>query len=191
MRHQPVYRSFRQLAGALAAALLGKCVETFVAPPLAALQRLAWGTRPGGMRGMLLAHCPYWLLALRYCHTMHGKLARIERVALRIRAWLASVRELCGRDETLGHLLDVRQEMRDELECTKRALRELRDVCLDVSRLFGEAGYNSRRLARLQDKLVGLLAESCELATQLQAALAEYDRLALARLRLASGSVAA
>jgi len=132
---------------------------------------------------MVLARLPYWLLALQYCYSMQAKMTRIERVARRIRSWLVSVQELCAREEARTELIDVRQAIRDDIECTKRTLWDLREICLDVTRLFGNVGYSSRRLARLQENLVRLLSESYESATQLQQVLAEHDAAALALLR--------
>ena len=132
---------------------------------------------------MVLARLPYWLLALQYCYAMQAKMARIERVAVRIRSWLASVQELCTREEARTELFDVRQAMRDDIECTKRTLWDLREICIDVTQLFGNVGYSSRRLARLQENLVKLLSESYESAAHLQQVLAEHDAAALALLR--------
>lgn len=132
---------------------------------------------------MVLARLPYWLLALQYCYSMQSKMARIERIALRIRAWLTSVQELSAREEARTELLDIRQDMRDDIECTKRTLWDLREICIDVTRLFSTVGYSSRRLARLQEQLVKLLSDSYESATQLQQVLAEHDAAALALLR--------
>jgi hypothetical protein len=130
-----------------------------------------------------LARLPYWVLALQYCYTMQAKMARIERIAGRIRAWLASVQELCAKEGAATELIDIGQDMRDDIEVTKRTLWDLREICLDVTRLFGNVGYSSRRLARLQAGLVRLLSESYDAASQLQEVLAEHDRIALALLR--------
>ncbi|KQV84948.1 hypothetical protein ASD15_07365 [Massilia sp. Root351] len=149
---------------------------------LSKIKKMEQRLRAAGLP-MLLARLPYWLLALQYCCTMQAKMARIERIAVRIRSWLASVQELCAREEARTELLDVRQAMRDDIECTKRTLWDLREICLDVTQLFGNVGYSSRRLARLQENLVKLLSESYESATQLQQVLAEHDAAALALLR--------
>ncbi|CAN7463209.1 hypothetical protein LJR289_003058 [Pseudoduganella sp. LjRoot289] len=149
---------------------------------LSRLKKLEQRLRAAGMPHFLL-RLPYWMLALQYCYTMHGKMARIERIALRIRAWLASVQELCARQEAATELIDINQSLRDDIEVTKRTLADLRDICLDVSRLFGSVGYSSRRLARLQESLVRLLTDSYDSATLLQDVLAEHDRLALQLLR--------
>lgn len=130
-----------------------------------------------------LARLPYWVLALHYCYTMQGRMARIERIAGRIRVWLASVQALCAKEEAATELIDIRKDMHDDIEVTKRTLWDLREICLDVTRLFGNVGYSSRRLARLQDGLVTLLSESYDSATQLQEVIAEHDRIALALLR--------
>ena len=149
---------------------------------LSKIKKLEQRLRAAGMP-LVLVRLPYWLLALQYCYTMQAKMARIERVALRIRTWLVSVQELCAKDEARLELIDVRQAMRDDIECTKRTLWDLREICIDVTRLFGNVGYSSRRLARLQEKLVKLLSESYESATQLQQVLAEHDATALRLLR--------
>ena len=130
-----------------------------------------------------LARLPYWLLALQYCCTMQDKIARIERIAGRIRSWLVSVQELCAKQEAATELIDIGQVMRDDIEATKRTLWDLREICLDVTRLFSNVGYSSRRLTRLQDGLVSLLSESYETASRLHEVLAEHDRIALALLR--------
>jgi hypothetical protein len=93
------------------------------------------------------------------------------------------VQELCAKEEARMELMDVRQAMRDDIECTKRTLWDLREICIDVTRLFGNVGYSSRRLVRLQERLVKLLSESYESASQLQQLLAEHDAAALALLR--------
>lgn len=149
---------------------------------LSKIKKMEQRLRAAGMP-MVLARLPYWLLALQYCYTMRAKMARIERVALRIRSWLATVQELCAREEARTELMDVRQAMRDDIECTKRTLWDLREICIDVTRLFGNVGYSSRRLVRLQEQLVKLLSESYESASQLQQVLAEHDAAALQLLR--------
>lgn len=149
---------------------------------LSRLKKLEQRLRAAGMPNFLL-RLPYWMLALQYCYTMQGKMVRIERIAVRIREWLASVQELCARQEAATELIDIRQAMRNDIEVTKRTLWDLREICLDVTRLFGNAGYSSRRLTRLQDGLVKLLSDSYESATLLQEVLAEHDRIALQLLR--------
>ena len=149
---------------------------------LSKIKKMEQRLRAAGLP-IVLARLPYWLLALQYCYSMQAKMARIERVAQRIRSWLGSVQELCAREEARTELIDVRQDIRDDIECTKRTLWDLREICLDVTRLFGNVGYSSRRLARLQENLVRVLSESYESATQLQQVLAEHDAAALALLR--------
>lgn len=149
---------------------------------LSKIRRMEQQLRAAGWP-LALARLPYWLLALQYYWIMKPKLARIERVARRIRGWQATVQALCAREEARTELIDVRQAMRDDLECTKRTLSDLRDICVDVTQMFSTVGYSSRRLARLQEDMVSLLSASYEAATQLQCMLAEHDASALALLR--------
>lgn len=157
---------------------------------LSKIRKLEQQLRAAGLP-LALARLPYWLLALQYYYTMRPKLARIERVASRIRGWHATVLELCAKEEARTELIDVRQAMRDDLECTKRTLWDLREICIDVTRMFTTVGYSSRRLARLQEELVRLLSESYESATLLQRTLAEHDAGALALLRQMQDGTAA
>jgi hypothetical protein len=150
-------------------------------------QRLCAAGFPG-----FLARLPYCLLAWQYCYSMEGKMLRIQRISQRMRAWLAAMKDLCARNDAQTELFDVSLEMYDDIEVTKRTLMELRDICLDVTRLFDFVGYTSRRLMRLQDSFVKLLAECYEAASTLQCLVADHDRKALALLRAThSGSAQA
>ncbi len=131
----------------------------------------------------VLARLPYGLFALQYCWEMESKIVRIRRIGARIEAWHASMQRLCMRDGAEMELVDVGMGMRDDIEATKRTLADLRDICTDVTRLFRDVGYSSRRLTRLQDDFVALLNHSYDTANALQHMLHEHDTRALALLR--------
>lgn len=141
-------------------------------------QRLAAAGMPAA-----LARLPYWLFSLQYCWEMESKIVRIRRIGLRIEAWHDSMLRLCTRDGAEAELVDVGMGMRDDIEATKRTLADLREICVDVTRLFDGVGYSSRRLMRLQDDFVALLNDSYDTANALQRMLHEHDARALALLR--------
>ncbi|GAB2875452.1 hypothetical protein GCM10027277_50860 [Pseudoduganella ginsengisoli] len=130
-----------------------------------------------------LARLPYWLFSIQYCWEMESKIIRIRRIGARIEAWHESMHRLCTRDGAEIELVDVGMGMRDDIEATKRTLADLRDICVDVTRLFDGVGYSSRRLMRLQENFVALLNQSYDTASALQSMLHEHDERALALLR--------
>jgi len=141
-------------------------------------QRLAAAGLPAA-----LARLPYWIFSLQYCWEMEAKIVRIRRIAARIQAWHDSMQRLCARDGAETELVDVGMGMRDDIEATKRTLADLRDICVDVTRLFHGVGYSSRRLTSLQDDFVTLLNHSYDTACALQRMLHEHDARALTLLR--------
>lgn len=143
-----------------------------------------------GLPGFL-ARVPYWLFSLQYCYEMEAKIARIRRISHRIRSWHDSMQTLCTREGAELELIDIGLGMRDDIESTKRTLADLREICVDVTRLFGGVGYSSRRLLRMEDDFVGLLSQSYETANALQSLLADHDRKALAMLRQQHDAAAA
>ncbi|MES2263345.1 MAG: hypothetical protein V4724_32890 [Pseudomonadota bacterium] len=157
-------------------------VNASIEAMLLRLKKLEGQLRAAGIPAFL-ARLPCSLLGLHYCMTMEAKIGRVQRIAERIKAWLASVQALSARPEAQTELIDVSLGMRNDIEVTKRTLRDLRAICLEVSELFSQAGYKSARLARLQARFVQLLTESYETACVLQVALAAHDRRALALLR--------
>jgi hypothetical protein len=130
-----------------------------------------------------LARLPYWLFSLQYCWEMESKIVRIRRIGARIEAWHDSMYRRCTQDGAETELVDVGMGMRDDIEATKRTLADLRDICVDVTRLFDGVGYRSRRLTRLQEDFVALLNHSYDTASALQHMLHEHDARALALLR--------
>lgn len=155
------------------------------------LRRLEQRLSAAGMPRML-ARLPYWVFALQYCYEMEAKILRIRRIAVRIQTWHDSMQKVCTRAGAEIELIDIGQSMREDIESTKRTLADLREICLDVTRLFGGVGYSSRRLVQLQDDFVALLNVSYDTANALQGMLIEYDIRALAMLRQlqVSGSMA-
>jgi hypothetical protein len=145
-------------------------------------QRLAAAGVPGP-----LARLPYWVFSLQYCWEMESKIVRIRNIGARIEAWHDSMHRLCTREGGEMELVDVGLAMRDDIEATKRTLADLREICVDVTRLFLGVGYSSRRLTRLQEDFVGLLTHSYDTANALQHMLREHDTRALALLREADG----
>ena len=130
-----------------------------------------------------LTRLPYWLFSVQYCWEMESKITRIRHIGARIEAWHESMHRLCSRDGAETELVDVGMGMRDDIEATKRTLADLRDICIDVTRLFDGVGYRSHRLVRLQDDFVALLNHSYETASALQHMLHEHDARALALLQ--------
>lgn len=141
-------------------------------------QRLAAAGLPAA-----LARLPYWIFSLQYCWEMESKIVRIRRIGTRIEAWHDSMLRLCTRDGAETELVDVGMGMRDDIEATKRTLADLRDICVDVTRLFHGVGYSSHRLMRLQEDFVTLLNNSYDTADALQLMLHEHDARALTLLR--------
>lgn len=141
-------------------------------------QRLAAAGVPAA-----LARLPYWIFSQQYCWEMESKIARIRRIGARIQVWHDSMQRLCTRDGAEIELVDVGMGMRDDIEVTKRTLADLREICVDVTRLFHGVGYSSRRLTRLQDNFVTLLNHSYDTASALQHMLHEHDMRALTLLR--------
>lgn len=141
-------------------------------------QRLAAAGLPAA-----LARLPYWLFSLQYCWEMESKITRIRRIGGRIQAWHDSMQRRCTRDGAEIELVDVGMTMRDDIEATKRSLADLREICIDVTRLFGGVGYSSRRLTRQQENFVALLDQSYDTASALQRMLHEHDARALTLLR--------
>jgi hypothetical protein len=145
-------------------------------------QRLAAAGLPAA-----LARVPYWIFSVQYCWEMESKIVRIRRIGARIQAWHDSMQHLCARDGAETELVDVGMGMRDDIEATKRTLADLRDICVDVTRLFDGVGYSSRRLMSLQEDFVSLLNHSYDTACALQHMLQEHDTRALALLRQLHG----
>lgn len=135
-----------------------------------------------GLPGVL-ARVPYWLFSLQYCYEMEAKIVRIRRISHRIRTWHDSMQTLCTREGAELELIDIGLGMRDDIESTKRTLADLREICKDVTRLFGGVGYRSRRLRRMEDDFVELLSQSYDTANALQHLLADHDQKALTLLR--------
>jgi hypothetical protein len=166
-------------------------VNTNIWEMLSKFRKLEQRLRAAGCPGFL-ARLPYRLLAWQICYAMEGKMLRIQRISQRMRSWLAAMQQVCARIDAQTELFDVNLEMYDDIEVTKRTLLELREISLDVTRLFNFVGYTSRRLLRLQDSFVKLLAECYEAGSALQCLVADHDRKALALLRAThSGSAQA
>lgn len=130
-----------------------------------------------------LARVPVWLLCVHYCIMMEGKTTRISRIAQRIARWLETIEELAQNDKARMELIDIDCGMRNDIESTKRTLFVLRELCVDVGRLFGSIGFRSRILDRTQKAFMAVVDESCTTATTLQRALELHDNRALLLLR--------
>lgn len=141
-------------------------------------QRLAAAGLPAA-----LARLPYWIFSVQYCWEMESKITRIRRIGARIQVWHDAMHRVCTRDGAEIELVDVGMGMRDDIEATKRTLADLRDICVDVTRLFHGVGYSSRRLILLQENFVTLLDRSYDTANALQHMLHEHDAKALTLLR--------
>jgi len=157
-------------------------INAGIAAMLQRFRKVELWLRAAGLPGAL-ARLPCSLLCLHYCYGMRRKTARIDRVASRIRDWLASVVDLAGDAHARMELIDVDRSMHDDVETTKRTLDELRALSLDVMRLFTEVEYTPARLQRTQALFVQALAGAHDSACALQHVLAEHDRRALALLR--------
>lgn len=157
-------------------------VHVSIAAMLLKFKRLEVWLRSAGVPDFL-ARVPCSLLLLHYCHTLEAKTARITGISLRIKKWLKSISDLSADAHARTELIDIDMGMRNDIEITKRTLWELRDLSLEVARMFNNVGCTSRRLLRLQEAFLQVLTESYETATVLQGALAAHDQRALTLLR--------
>jgi hypothetical protein len=159
-------------------------VNTTIWDRLLKLRRLEQRLMAAGVPGVL-ARLPYWFFSLQYCWEMEAKIVRIGRIGTRIQVWHDAMQRLSLRDGGEMELLDVGMGMRGDIEATKRTLADLRDICIDVTRLFEGVGYRSRRLIRLQDDFISLLDRSYDTANALHRLLDDHDLRALYLLRAA------
>ncbi|MBB3224078.1 hypothetical protein [Pseudoduganella umbonata] len=132
---------------------------------------------------VFLARVPVWLLCLQYCLMMRGKTVRISRVAGRITQWLETITELSQHENARTELLDMDGGMRNDLESTKRTLRLLRELCVDVGGMFDSIGVASRLLDSMQESFLDVVDDASITATTLQRALEMHDMRALVLLR--------
>lgn len=157
-------------------------VNVSIARMLLKVKKLEGWLRSAGFPDFLVG-VPCSLLCLHYCYTLEAKMGRITGISLRIKKWLKAINALSSDAHARTELIDIDMGMRNDIEVTKRTLSELREISVQVAKLFDRVGCTSRRLESLQDAFLQVLSESYECATVLQGALAEHDRRALALLR--------
>lgn len=130
-----------------------------------------------------VARLPAWWLCWYYCRMLDGKIARMDIIRGKFARWLPVVRQLSHEEVSRTELIDMDRGLRADISSTRSAMWDLRSYCLDVSRHFDRLGYRSEPLQRRQKIFLGLLEESCELASLLLDEVDAHDSLALSLLQ--------
>jgi hypothetical protein len=130
-----------------------------------------------------LARLPVWWLCWHYCRMLDGKIARMERIHGKFSRWLPVVRKLGVEEPSRTEMIDMDRGLRADIGSTRSAMWELRGYCIDIGSRFEKLGYVSASLQRRQKIFVGMLEESCQLASMLLDEVEAHDSQALALLQ--------
>jgi hypothetical protein len=154
---------------------------------LRAVKRIEHGMRFIGLP-RFLARLPVGCLCWYYCKLLDEKIARIGRVGEKIRRWRGALQEMGREGPAQTELIDMDKGLHADLESTRKVLWELREVCLDVARMFERLGVSSTGLLRRQHIFLRVLEESYASAGMMQELLATHDKVAIALLQQLSQS---
>ncbi len=149
---------------------------------LRTVKKIELGMRSIGLPSFL-ARLPVGCLCWYYCKLLDEKIARIGRIGEKIRRWRGTLQEMGREGPAQTELIDIDKGLHADLESTRKVLWELREVCLDVARMFERLGFSSAGLLRRQHAFLRVLEESYASAGMMQELLATHDQVAIALLR--------
>lgn len=149
---------------------------------IAAVKKLEHSLHTAGLP-RFVARLPVRWLCWYYCRMLGQKTVRMQRIAHKFERWLPAI-EAAAHDKVARlEFIDMDHGMRDDIEVTKRTMRDLRHHCIDIARIFDQLGYQSLRLRQQQAMFVAVLESACTAASAMQAAVHAHDADVLARLQ--------